>query len=115
MQFEYSQALHIDACVLLDEWLQFCSQLLHKLLNDFEKFDLFKFVILNHEKMWKPSYNLAFKYISDSLFSNHSLDKCNFVLMQKIKFNKIRKSFLLFDKSSTILENYIVKSLVSIS
>jgi len=51
MQFEYSQALHIDACVLLDEWLQFCSQLMHKLLSDFEKFDLSKFVILNHEKI----------------------------------------------------------------
>jgi len=53
MQFEYSQALHIDACVLLDEWLQFCSQLMHKLLSDFEKFDLFKFVKLNHEKNMK--------------------------------------------------------------
>jgi len=50
MQFEYSQALHIDACVLSDEWFQFCSQLMHKLLSDFEKFDLFKFVVLNHEK-----------------------------------------------------------------
>lgn len=63
MQFEYSQALHIDACVLFDEWLQFCSQLMHKFLSDFEKFDLFKFVVLKNEKMWKPSWGVGLQLV----------------------------------------------------
>jgi hypothetical protein len=37
--------------------------LMHKLLSDFEKFDQFKFVVLKHEKMWKPSWGVGLQLV----------------------------------------------------